>query len=568
MMMFGNENITEACTVYCEGPILNAVQLAQIYNDSKTFVDMPMRYNPNATLEAFYNLTDPSDPIELQNYLNEYFLPAGSDLNTWVPTDFTQNPAFLDTITDPDYQQWGADLNELWLILGREVNESVHQSPQRHSYVPRNYPMVVPGGRFRESYYWDSWWIVRGLLVCDMGTTAKYVINNLLDDISAFGFVPNGGRIYYLDRSQPPLLSEMIRSYYTYMVDTTGQTDDLSDFISFSYQSLMTEYAFWMSPQHGHCVDMPLSAESAPAYQLNRFYSNYTTPRPESYLADYDNAHASSQPLDEYYHQVRAGAETGWDFSSRWIRESGYDNYNITNIHTNEVVPADLNSIMYKFEQNLAYFATQLSGWASAAGNHTAASVYTAQAQTYTAAASLRSAAINLYLWDGLGKHWRDYNITSQRWTHFTQQDAVYLSYLPADSSVTSEPQHSNQPAGLGLEAYPPDPHVYYNYSTIAYWVPLWAGLRPSDGTSNDDIVDALQASGLLQPGGVLTTTINTGQQWDAPDAWPPEVMFTIEGLQNLNTHNSLNLAVRFCVRLILVRDTEYHPVPDIVRFL
>ena len=59
----------------------------------------------------------------------------------------------------------GSDLNQLWLVLGRQVNISTHLYPQRTSFVPRNYPMIVPGGRFRESYYWDSWWIVRGLLV-------------------------------------------------------------------------------------------------------------------------------------------------------------------------------------------------------------------------------------------------------------------------------------------------------------------------------------------------------------------------------------------------------------------
>jgi len=70
--------------------------------------------------------------------------------------------------------------------------------------------VVIPGGRFRESYYWDSYWIVLGLLACDMKETARGLVQNLLDDVANFGFVPNGGRIYYLNRSQPPLLSEMV----------------------------------------------------------------------------------------------------------------------------------------------------------------------------------------------------------------------------------------------------------------------------------------------------------------------------------------------------------------------
>ena len=41
--------------------------------------------------------------------------------------------------------------------------------------------MIVPGGRFRESYYWDSFWIIRGLLVSEMEETASQVIDNLLE---------------------------------------------------------------------------------------------------------------------------------------------------------------------------------------------------------------------------------------------------------------------------------------------------------------------------------------------------------------------------------------------------
>ena len=84
--------------------------------------------------------------------------------------------------------------------------------------------MIVPGGRFHETYYWDSYWIVRGLLVSDMHVSAKYVILNFLEDIKNFGYVPNGGRIYQLDRSQPPLLSEMIVEYYNHMKSNFGRT--------------------------------------------------------------------------------------------------------------------------------------------------------------------------------------------------------------------------------------------------------------------------------------------------------------------------------------------------------
>ncbi len=166
--------ITSACTVYCEGPLLHAVQLSGIFKDSKTFVDMPLIYGPKETLSAF-DLVNVNNKTAMEVFLNDYFLPAGSDLDSWVPADFTTTPDLLNRVKDPSFYTWASDLNNLWLVLGRQVNESVLEHPEKHSYLPRKYPMMVPGGRFRESYYWDSWFIIKGLLVCDMHDTSSII---------------------------------------------------------------------------------------------------------------------------------------------------------------------------------------------------------------------------------------------------------------------------------------------------------------------------------------------------------------------------------------------------------
>lgn len=210
------EALYQACTIYCWGDILNTIQLSGIYNDSKTFVDMPLKYDPDVVMDAFNNITNKSDINSLTTFMDDYFYPVGSDLDDWIPTDLQDNPPFLATITNPEYAAWAYDINQLWGTLGKQVNASVLENPQRHSFVPLNYPMIVPGGRFRESYYWDSWWILKGLLVSNMPDSAMNVINILLEDILNFGFVPNGARIYYLDRSQPPVLSEMILDMCTF----------------------------------------------------------------------------------------------------------------------------------------------------------------------------------------------------------------------------------------------------------------------------------------------------------------------------------------------------------------
>lgn len=251
---------------------------------------MPLKTSPENVTAAFAAIPDPTDKTLLQLFIDQYFDAAGSDLDEWIPTDLQDSPSFLDSITDADYKQWGSDLNQLWKILGRQVNQSVADFPERHTFLPRRYPMIVPGGRFRESYYWDSWWIIRGLLVCDMPTTAENVLRNLMDDVTNFGFVPNGGRIYYLDRSQPPLLAEMAVSVIDYYGWNSEQGKSL---LAEVYPILQQEYNWWMNPDSGHLVNITLPNNGGNDRRfvlLNHYYSNATTPRPESYLADLETA--------------------------------------------------------------------------------------------------------------------------------------------------------------------------------------------------------------------------------------------------------------------------------------
>jgi alpha,alpha-trehalase len=397
----GNSSISRACSVYCEGDVLHYVQISGVYNDSKTFVDMPMKVDPEEVISAFGNISDPLDTESIRGFLATYFDEAGSDLDSWVPTDLQESPSFLDEINSKKYRQWASDLNQLWLVLGRQVNESAALYPQRTSFVPRRYPMVVPGGRFRESYYWDSWWIVRGLLVCEMPLTAKYVILNLLDDLQNFGFVPNGGRIYYLDRSQPPLLSEMVVSWLDYMGWSSPNSTEL---LKSAYPLLQQEYDWWMSEENGHYLQMtdPSDPSSSQLYPLNVYHSNGTTPRPESYLADLETAGVEIASVEwesispsqaDLYRNIRTGAETGWDFSSRWFHPLAVPatspavyQYNLSAIDATHIVPVDLNSFMYRFELNLASIARHN-------GNET-------EADAYVSAAEARKAGVNRLLWN------------------------------------------------------------------------------------------------------------------------------------------------------------------------
>ena len=59
---------------------------------------------------------------------------------------------------------------------------------------------MIYGSRFREIYYWDSYWIIRDLLASKMYETAKAIVTNLISLLDAYGYVLNGARAYYTNR--------------------------------------------------------------------------------------------------------------------------------------------------------------------------------------------------------------------------------------------------------------------------------------------------------------------------------------------------------------------------------
>ena len=125
-----------------------------------------------------------------------YFYASGSDTVPHVFEDWQPRPPGLAALSpNASLVEWAVGMNAVWLQLGRRVIPSVATFPQRHSLLYQPHPMVVPGGRFLEVYYWDSAWIVDGLVLCNMTNTALGVVLNLVHLSDAYGFIPNGGRI-------------------------------------------------------------------------------------------------------------------------------------------------------------------------------------------------------------------------------------------------------------------------------------------------------------------------------------------------------------------------------------
>uniref|UniRef100_A0A1B6DB06 Trehalase n=2 Tax=Clastoptera arizonana TaxID=38151 RepID=A0A1B6DB06_9HEMI len=324
--------------IYCTGPLLHDVQLAKLYKDSKTFVDMKLRFDEQTVLDKYDILKRESGGVPSKDVLYKFVeenFETGSELELWIPNDFTESPALLNSISDEKYKSWAKDLNHVFKNLTRKVKEDVNTNPQLYSllYVPN--PFVIPGGRFLELYYWDSYWIVNGLLLLDMVQTAKGVIENFIYLVATYGLIPNGSRKYYLQRSQPPLLIPMVNSYY-------NRTGDLK-FIKDNINILEKEFEFWQEKR------MVKIRKNGVCYNLARYSALSSGPRPESYREDLETAahFVTEEERNECYIKLKSAAESGFDFSTRWFIKDGTNKGNLSYIETTSIVPVDLNAFVH-----------------------------------------------------------------------------------------------------------------------------------------------------------------------------------------------------------------------------
>ncbi|CAH0398060.1 unnamed protein product [Chilo suppressalis] len=464
--------------IYCDSELLHHVQMARLYPDSKTFVDLHMRDSEEVILADFRKLlneTENPTKEQLQAFVDKHF-DSTSELEEWTPSDYTENPQFLFGIHDEQLRQFGKDINAIWPDLGRKVKSQVLQSPDRFSFVPISNGFIIPGGRFTEIYYWDTYWIVEGLLISGMKETARGMIENLIQLLKTIGHVPNGSRWYYQNRSQPPLLSAMMSLYIR-------ETKDMK-FLKDNIKALEDELRYWLDTQ---IITFDKGERS---YTLLRYFSPSKGPRPESYYEDYNSAQvfASEERKQEFYTDIKSAAESGWDFSSRWfVGNDGDNSGNLTTIHTRDIIPVDLNAIFANALQNMAYFQALVLNPFRAAH------------------------------WAFLAKQWRD-NIEAVLWD---DTDGVWYDYdLP----------YKNH-------------RKYFYPSNVA---PLWMGVVSKSliRRRSARVLNYLKKShGLDYEGGVPSSLIRSGEQWDFPNAWPPLVSIMVNALEALGTDEGNKLA-------------------------
>jgi alpha,alpha-trehalase len=305
------------------------------------------------------------------------------DLQTFVRQEFV-----LPHTREMPYQSAATDniqehIDRLWPALTR----SPEAVPQYSSLLPLPHRYVVPGGRFTEIYYWDSYFTMLGLRASGDGQLVREMCDNFAYLIERYGHVPNGNRSYYLSRSQPP--------FFASMVALVAEQEGSHALIRYR-AALEREYEFWMAgakslkPHSAHRRAVRLSDAV-----LNRYWDDRNTPREEAYREDVAVAHASNRPDEDVYRNLRAAAESGWDFSSRWFA----DGRTRTSIRTVEILPVDLNAFLYRLELTLAQANAESP----------------TRAQMYSSLAEQRRKAIQRYLWNARMGAFTDYSWTEDR---------------------------------------------------------------------------------------------------------------------------------------------------------
>ncbi len=434
------------------GPLFHDVQMAAILPDGKTFPDCL----PKASLQTIaeqYEIQKTKPGFDLKAFVAEHF-----DLPPMVGSDFASDPA----------RSPAQHIEALWDVLTRQPDK---RPAAQSSLLPLPHAYVVPGGRFREVYYWDSYFTMLGLRAQGRWDLIENMVNNFAFLIEKYGFIPNGNRSYYLGRSQPPFFSLMVKLLAEHKGEST-----LWKYVRLLHQ----EYSFWMELPEKKTNNLAQNRIVLLGENdiLNRYWDDFDTPRPESYREDVELAMTSMQPSEQLYRNVRAAAESGWDFSSRWFA----DRTGFASISTTDVAPVDLNCLVLHLIQTLREAVGQKGD--------------KDLEQQLEKMVSDRKRSILRHCWDETDGFFFDYNfVKGQRTSH----------------------------------------------RTLAAMYPLFFKIATQEQA--DSVAEIIE-NDFLKPGGLTTTLLETGQQWDAPNGWAPLQWISYIGLKNYG-HDHLANEVR-----------------------
>jgi len=464
LLSFGQAQPAAPDKIY--GKLFTDVQMNRVFADGKTFVDCIPKRKP-ADIVSDYESMKGTAGFDLKKFVEDNFdLPAG-------PADSYKTNVAEDIVTH---------IKNLWAVLKRTPDKLVEGS----SLLPLPNPYIVPGGRFREVYYWDSYFTMLGLKESGETEMIDNMVRNFAWLIDNYGHIPNGNRTYYLGRSQPPFFSVMVALLAGLKGDSIYQI---------FLPAMEKEYRFWMEGadklKPGQAYRRVVRLRDGDI--LNRYWDDIPLPRQESWREDVLTAEKSGRNKTGIYQHLRAGAESGMDFSSRWFA----DGKNLRTIRTTNLVAVDLNALLYHLEISISK-AKLMNKDDSTAGE-------------FRRKAIRRGRLIDKYCWNKARTFYTDYNFRAQQ----------------QSNNIT--------PAGMYPFCFINEHPDYMSFL----------------GTK----VAAVIRQKLLKPGGVVTSQLQTGEQWDAPNGWAPMEWMTIWGLDRCGQKD---LAADIAARWVRLNEKVY----------
>ena len=429
--------------VNCQTPsellqdLFQRVAMAEIYPDPKTWADIICKAPPKLIIEA-YEAANINSHEDLQDFVRAYFMiePQLNEGSKIVAISKPIQPL-------EDY------IDRTWKSLARPA----HDGSDSLSLLGLPYPYIVPGGRFGEIYYWDSYFTMLGFAGKDT-SVIENTVKNFAHMINKYGHIPNGNRTYFLSRSQPPFFHCLL---------SLQHPDRPAKAYAHYISELEAEYEYWMDKAHdlSECRAVNMGNGAV----LNRYYDMKSSPRDECYVLDIQTAKTSSQPKEQIYRNIRAAAESGWDFSSRWF---GLSN-DLSSIKTTSILPIDLNSTLYGLEIAISKGFDYLG--------------HSEKSSQYSAYAKERWALIDKFMWDGDNGLYFDYDLDNKRKSPVISAAMLYPLFFGCCSKAQAQ--------------------------RVA------------------EQVEKL----LLKEGGIVATTIESGEQWDSPNGWAPLQWIAVQGL-------------------------------------
>ena len=358
----------------------------------------------------------------------------------------------------------------------RRLPEDISQiREQGLLYLPK--PYVVPGGRFNEMYGWDSYFIQLGLLRDGRIELAKDMADNFLYEIRQYGKILNANRTYYLTRSQPPFLTEMLLGVYRQTRDRAWLAD--------SVEAAMKYYSYWTSEPHltaATGLSRYFDLGDGPAAEVLASEVNSSGRNHYDLVKDYFRTHrVEAYDVSRFYDRKRDDLTPLFYKGDRSMRESGFDpsaRFGPFNADVIEHNPVCLNSLLYVMEKEMAEILVIVGRGA--------------EAQKWRTRATERAERVNRLLWDA--------------------KDGLYYDYNFAQARIR-------------------------RYPFLTTFYPLWAGI--ANKYQAERVRTALGK--FERPGGLRTSTNRSGDQWDAPFGWAPLELIAVEGLRRYGYNADAN---------------------------